>query len=129
MFQTKEQITNGLQIEPIDFVGTTNDLEAELRKDQLKGEFVFQIKSATRVPQMDNSFLMGRKADPYCQIYLSTAVSGKKQFTYQSGKPNNYQTKVQKNNLEPVWDEEAIMKWDSTKMLSKGLCLCVDCYD
>jgi len=41
MFQTKEQITNGLQIEPIDFVGTTNDLEAELRKDQLKGEFVF----------------------------------------------------------------------------------------
>ena len=77
MFLTREQITNGAPIQPIDFAGTKNDLEAELKKDQLKGEFVFSIKSATKIPKMDNSFLQGKKADPFCRIFLSVAANGK----------------------------------------------------
>ena len=122
-------ITNGNPIEPIDFAGTENDLEAELKKDQLKGDFIFSIKSATRIPKMDNSFLQGKKADPFCRIFLSVSSIGKEQFHYQKGKPNNYETKIKKNELEPVWNEVAKLSWDSTKTLSKGLKLNIDCYD
>lgn len=121
MFQDEISVKSKQVIKEIDYMSDPKlNLQTLLDKDKLKGEFIVTVKSGHKLKAMDTGFTQSKKSDPYCVAYLRNNDEhiGKEQ-----------KTKVQKKNLNPVWNKEMRFPIDSFKAEQKDLMLILKCRD